>query len=444
MDEAARERLIDIILKIAIGAVTILLFLETVVRVIIDLPAKTDFYSSITQKEIPHYQKIFGLKANAGSTWVHLGWVADPENQKYLVYRDGRDGEKLIATCRYGSALVEQLDPDTAYSFRVRSGDGLFDHRARVRTLGPGAGPVLVPRIASPWRPLFRPRKTGNYINDHAVFRSPDGIWHVIGITAFGDGDYSKEVYFAHATSRLFPPPRGEMEEREPVADFGRLAWAPHAIQEDLLYLWFSPHRAYCALSENGYTWRESGAHSFLPYHPQFRDPMVLRVAEGQWLMYATARDGYYSTVDVYQSFDLRHWQYIGAALTTAFGAERAGATASTESPFVLQTNGRYYLSFTYNNGSFFWHPLLLSMKIWLDRDSYNETLVFQSENPYNFGVYRGRTAPSSLVTILEAHAPEYVFANGRWYITTAGWPWVASLTAGEVAAAEIEWRKSE
>jgi len=28
----------------------------------------------------------------------------------------------------------------------------------------------------------------------------------------------------------------------------------------------------------------------------------------------------------------------------------------------------------------------------------------------------------------------------GSWYITTAGWPWVATLTSGEVAVAALKW----
>jgi len=303
--------------------------------------------------------------------------------------------------------------------------------------------PVMKPVIAGRWRPLFRPEKTGSYINDHTVYRAADGRWHILGITSFGDGDYSKEFYFARGVSDRFPPPPGEtMDELEPVADNGRLAWAPHVIRHGGYFMWYSPHRCFVSESPDGRRWTERTDLSFLPANPQFRDPMVFQAAEGQWLMYCTARDGYYSTVDVYQSFDLRRWQYIRPALAMGFGAEKAGAQASTESPFVLVYRGRYYLSFTYNNGSFFWHPLLLAMKIWPGRESYNDTLVFQSPNPYSFGVYRGKKRPSSLVSRLRAHAPEYVYNNGRWYITTAGWPWAATLTRGECAWAELEWEE--
>lgn len=431
-------------LIIALAVVcTVFLFCELAIRIIIDLPAKTDFYSSIGRDKIASLQQKHGLVANAGDAWIHLGWIADPEREHYTIYRidDGRMFE--IGSTEFGSFLLSPCEPGTSHTLRVASRGGGFDHTVTVRTKKESRAPALIPYIATKWRPLFRPRETGNYMNDHAIFKTRDGTWHIIGITAFGEGDYSKELYFAHGSSREFPPRQGMMTERAPVADYGRLAWAPHVIQEDRLYMWFSPHRAYLATGEDGFRWREERERSFLPYHPQFRDPMVLRVAPGQWLMYATARSGYFSRVDVYQSFDLEHWQYIRPALAMRCGAERSGAQASTESPFVFFHEGRYYLSVTYNNDSFFWNPLLLTMRIWLDRTSYNDTLVFSSENPYSFGEYRGRKRPSRLGAVLQAHAPEYVYAHGRWHITTAGWPWIASLTKGEVAVAELGWRRT-
>lgn len=430
-----------LILSLAVGALALFFVLETVVRMVIDLPAKTDFYSSINREDVPALQKKFGVKTAHGPGWIHLGWVAHPEKELYRIYRLDGDAETPLGETRYGSFLLERVDPGKKYVLRVRSDNDAFDRTVEIVADTAIAGPVYAPRIASSWRPLFRPRQNGDYVNDHTVFRDRNGVWRLVGITAFGDGDYSKEKYFAHGSSPVFPPPPGSMmEEENPVADYGRLAWAPHVVSGDRYYMWYSPHRAYCAVSDDGRAWREDAGLSFLPYNPQFRDPMVLRVADGQWLMYATARDGYYSSIDVYQSFDLRHWQYIRPALSMAYGAERAGAQASTESPFVLRHGGRYYLSFTYNNDSFFWSPLLLTMKFWPERESYNDTLVMQSPNPYSFGVYRGRKNPSSLVAGLRAHAPEYVQVGDRWFITTAGWPWAASITSGEVAVAELEW----
>ncbi|MBN1534457.1 MAG: hypothetical protein JXA20_17415 [Spirochaetes bacterium] len=425
--------------------ILLLLILEVGVRVVIDLPAETDFYSSVKRAEIPELQRRFGVMMNAGGTWVHLGWIADPESGRYAVSRIDGGRETALGETEYGSFLIRGLAPRTSYTFRVRALGGRFLRIVNAVTVGP-EGPAAVPFIATPWRPLFMPSRAGDYINDHTLYRTDDGVWHLVGITSHGQGDYSKEVRFAHGTGRRLFPPAGEaMTEADPVADFGHLAWAPHVLREKgKFHMWFSPHRCYVATSDDGYRWREEKGMEFLPANPQFRDAMVLPVAPGQWLMYATARDGYYSTVDLYQSFDLAHWQYIGAALRTGLGCERAGAQASTESPFVMRRDGRYYLSVTYNNDSFFWNPLLLTLKVWLDRESYNDTLVFSSANPYDFGMYRGRSRPSSLVATLRAHGPEYVREGGRWYLTTAGWPWMASLTRGEVAIAELGWRERE
>jgi hypothetical protein len=46
------------------------------------------------------------------------------------------------------------------------------------------------------------------------------------------------------------------------------------------------------------------------------------------------------------------------------------------------------------------------------------------------------------LLTWLDTHAPEIVYHpdSDSWYITTAGWPWVATLTSGKVAVAPLVW----
>jgi hypothetical protein len=305
-----------------------------------------------------------------------------------------------------------------------------------------GTPPLHVPHIDGPWQELFRPTRSGNYVNDHTVYRDAHGRWRLVGITAAGSGDYARETRFAHGVSDDFPATRS-MREADPVADFGELAWAPHAVVDDgTYYLFWSPHRLHRMQSTDGVAWDEHRIVMQAPFHKFFRDPMILRVADGQWLLYTTARGHFFSRVDVYQSFDLEGWQYIGAALLTGYGSERNAAFASTESPAVVNFRDRYYLSVTYNNDTFFWSALLFAMGMWPDRESYNDTLVFHSDNPYDFDTYRGRSRSPSLLTSLRAHAPEFVHDPERdaWYVTTAGWPWVATLTTGEVAVAPLRW----
>ncbi len=169
---------------------------------------------------------------------------------------------------------------------------------------------------------------------------------------------------------------------------------------------------------------------------------MVLQVAEDQWLLYTTARGAYFSQVDIYQSFNLHEWQYIRTALLSTWGSERNSPFASMESPFVVPYRDDYYLFLTYNNDSAFWHGILMLYKIWLHPESYNDTLVFYANNPYDFGIYRGLEDTPNLVARLKAHAPEIVHIeeSEQWFITTAGWPWVSTLTKGEVALASLVW----
>jgi sucrose-6-phosphate hydrolase SacC (GH32 family) len=194
--------------------------------------------------------------------------------------------------------------------------------------------------------------------------------------------------------------------------------------------------------SQDGIHWTNHRVTMPAPFHKFFRDPMVLQVADDQWLLYTTARGAYFSQVDIYQSFDLEHWQYIRTALRGSWGSERNAPFASMESPFVTRYHDHYYLTLTYNNDSFFWPAILLLFHIWLRPHTYNDTLVFHAANPYDFGTYRGRKRSPTLLTCLEAHAPEIIYQpqNRQWYITTAGWPWVATLTAGEVACARLTW----
>jgi len=425
-----------------LGALILWLVLEAVVRVYVEAPLSSDFYGSIPRAEVAEWQARYGVQATAGPGWVHLGWIANPEAETYRIERRTAQGWQAVGQAQFGSFLWRG-EGGSFRVWRVPKKGGEAALLGEVEALPTeGSPPLFVPRIAGKWQLLFKPTQYGFYINDHTVFQDAAGNWRLVGITSRTDGDYNQEKYFAVAVSEDFPPPNG-MREQPPVADFGELAWAPHVVYAQGRYhMFWSPHQLHQMASADGITWQSHRVTMSAPYHKFFRDAMVLQVAENQWLLYTTARGAYYSQVDLYQSFDLEHWQYIRTALGSGWGSERNSAFASMESPFVLQYRGRYYLSLTYNNDSFFWPAILMLFRIWPDKASYNETLVFHSDNPYDFGVYRGKSRSPTLLTRLEAHAPEWVYHAGRdqWYITTAGWPWVATLTSGEVAVAPIAW----
>ena len=437
------KRLARGILIAAAALLVLWLVLEIGLRLYVELPLKTDFYGSIKREDTSSLQQQSGVRVCSGPGWVHLGWIAHPENETYRVDRLFVTEWDTLGTASFGSYFSR----DTGGRYRVWAIplDG-----AEPRLLGEvdaATGPVkdaalYKPVIAGSWQVLFKPQVHGYYINDHAVYRDAKGDWRLAGITHKSDGNYNEEKYFAVGASREFPPDK-VMAEDNPVADFGELAWAPHVISENgTYYMFWSPHRLERMVSTDGVSWGQRETVLDAPYHRFFRDGMVLKVSQGQWLLYTTARDQFFSRVDIYQSFDLRYWQYIGSALQSTCGSERNSPFASTESPFVMQYRDRYYLSLTYNNDTFFWNGLLLPLKVWPDRPSYNDTLVFQSDNPYDFGVYAGRNNTPALIAGLNAHGPEFIYLpdKDRWYITTAGWPWISTLTAGEAAVAPLQW----
>lgn len=420
-----------------------ILFLWLVVEVVMrSLPYKHGFYGFLPPEYLPQLQRASGVKLVKGHNWFHLGWIADPDFEYYRVEKWYGDGWDEVARTSFGSYL------GYAESGRWRV-IAVHKGKSQTRMVGmldvemEGEAPeVYIPRISGDWRRLFRPEKSGRYINDHAVYQSADGEWRLIGITSQTNGDYAAERHFATARSAEFPP-QAEMLEGDPIADFGEQAWAPDVLEhEGVFHLYWSPHKLHQMTSPDGIHWEDHRVLLEKPFHKYFRDAYVVQVAKDQWLLYATARGRFFSQIDIYQSFDLENWQYIRPALRSDYGSERNSAYASMESPQVMQLKGRYYLSTTYNNGTTFISALMLKMKKWLRSQTYNNTLVFHSSNPYDFGVYRGKRRSSTLLTNLETHAPCWIHmpAEDKWFITTAGWPWASAITSGEVSIAALTW----
>ena len=94
--------------------------------------------------------------------------------------------------------------------------------------------------------------------------------------------------------------------------------------------------------------------------------------------------------------------------------------------PVVLKKDGMYYLFVTYTDSS---------------SETYNNTLVFCSENPENFGEYNGESDGAKPIAKISAHAPEIIEENGKYYITTCGWPDKPIPHKGCVSIATLEWK---
>lgn len=423
--------------------VILFIVIEVGLPIYVESPLKSgDFYSSLPKDVIQQRQAEIGLQIASGTGWAHLAWIADPDQETYIIEQQ-KDGQWVqVTSVSYGSYLVSEVGEHHLRVSAQKSDGSRSVLGEATLVVEPNANQVYVPSIEGQWQPLFLP---DTYANDHTVFFNDVlNKWQVISITSENQqGDYNLEKHFAvgYSDGPDFPPAT-PIRESEQIVDTGQLAWAPHAIKaNDKFYLFWSPHTFYQMESSDGKTWDPAYVSMQVPFHKFFRDPMVMKVADNQWILYTTAKgETGKSRVDLYQSFNLKEWQYIGTALDSGSGSERNSPFASTESPFVFQYEGRYYLSVTYNNETLALYGLLLPLRIWPNPASYNETLVFTSPNPYDFGVYYGRNSKSqTYLTQLETHAPEYIQTpQGNWYITTAGWPWIASLTKGEIAVAAL------
>jgi beta-fructofuranosidase len=156
---------------------------------------------------------------------------------------------------------------------------------------------------------------------------------------------------------------------------------------------------------------------------------MIFRLDDDSWLLYSTGKRGRSSSVSVCISENLRDWRFVRHALVTTPDAPRNPSWAATESPFVFRHGGAYWLSITYTRS--FGGPA-----------EYHDTLLFRSENPFDFGTYTGDAREPA--ARLYAHAPEYLHDpdTNRWWITSCGWPGelFQPVIPGSVAIRELDW----
>ncbi|MFI1657019.1 family 43 glycosylhydrolase [Streptomyces sp. NPDC020472] len=233
------------------------------------------------------------------------------------------------------------------------------------------------------------------------------GRWHLFGIVGYGAPrgeapDSSAETSFAHASA---PTPQGPWTAHPDAltvapSSFGEEhLWAPHVVEADgRFWMFYAAGGADgaaidLATSTDLFDWTRE------PSGPLFRglaarDPMVLRVG-GEWVMYYTelSGPGGHHVVAYRRSADLVRWSEPGVAFTDA----STDTTVSvTESPYVVERDGWYYLFIGPRNG-------------------YTGTDVLASRDPFRFDL----TGPAGHVP---GHAVE-VFADGdTWWASAAGW----------------------
>lgn len=283
---------------------------------------------------------------------------------------------------------------------------------------------MKIPYISGEWKILLQPEKYGNYVNDHTIVKGPDGFWHLYGITSSSGYSY-EERYFVHGKGECLDKP---FEEVGKSIDTGTLAWAPCVISKDEnYYMFYGPSPSKLAVSFDMYEWY--GYNLTLNNEPVMgahRDHFVLKIDDNRYVMYVTGVQNKKSAVSCFTSCDLINWYFEGFALTSGDNAPLNPGWGAMESPFVLKKDGLYYMFITYTDSS---------------DETYNDTLVFCSENPLDFGRYNGGMGGAVPITSLKAHAPEIIEENGRTYITTCGWRDKPVVHKGCVSIAELEWK---
>jgi sucrose-6-phosphate hydrolase SacC (GH32 family) len=260
------------------------------------------------------------------------------------------------------------------------------------------------------------------YVNDHTFVRDGDGVWHLFGITHAEPARPHDERHLAHATA---PTLRGPWTKRpfalsaDPAWNESVL-WAPHVVRHDGRFWMFvcgggpSPteFRIQLATSDDCASWTRHAENPLIVDGYEARDPMVLRVG-GRWVLYYTAtssRTGGHHVVVATESADLVHWRGRRIVYTDPCTGTYGGPT---ESPFVVERAGRYYLFIGPD-----WEGLLRSHERTgrYDPKAYRRTRVLESDDPFAFSL-------ASQVGTLDAHAAEVVVdETGVSWVSHCGW----------------------
>ena len=283
---------------------------------------------------------------------------------------------------------------------------------------------MKIPYIDGDWRVLFKPIQNGDYVNDHSIVKAEDGKWHLFGISSFTGIPYH-ERYFVHGVGESL---EGEFIEVGKTIDRGTPAWAPCLIErEGNFYMFYGPSPTSLAVSFDMYEW--FGTNVTLKNEPLMgahRDHFVLKIDENSYIMYVVGVYQRRGAVSCFTSSDLLTWDFAGYALTSGEKAPLTPAWGAFESPYVIEKDGLYYLFITYTDCS---------------DETYNDTLVFCSENPKSFGEYNGEADGAVPITHLFGHASEVLVENGNYYITTCGWKNKPNPNKGTVSIARLKWK---
>ena len=258
------------------------------------------------------------------------------------------------------------------------------------------------------------------YINDHCFIQGADGTWHMFGITHAEPANPLQERIFAHATAPILDGPwtkqAGVMEYDPTIGETH--VWAPFVVKDkDTYYMFYcaggaahDQYRLNVATSKDLWNWTRHPGNPVVVDGFDARDPMVARIGD-QWVLYYCATSepkGGNHIVVAMTSDDLIHWKDRKVVFVHPNKGTSGGPT---ESPYVVQHNGKYYLFLCTNA-------------------PYDNTAVYVSDSPFQWDIV-------NKVGSFPAHAAEVIEGpGGKWYVSRAGWG------KGGLYLAELTWLK--
>lgn len=238
------------------------------------------------------------------------------------------------------------------------------------------------------------------YINDHCFFVDPENRIHWFGI----NNPYPEDGhYYAPGTHRHIG---------HAVADrpFGSWTAMPDAFSlpddttecvgacfvaaqgEHYVMLYGFNTGLSTAVSSDLQTWKKQPELGVIDLGPGTRDPCLLKLANGTWLLYCAAAHEGAGAVALASSTDLVTWKQEEPALVSDVHAHYG----PLESPFVLEREDLFYLFLNHSHRQ------------------YEETLVFESPDPYHFDW-------NHPICTIFAHAAEMLTWEGQSYISHCG-----------------------
>lgn len=283
----------------------------------------------------------------------------------------------------------------------------------------PAPDPDAVSRgaVQGPMTHIFDTSPFGpTYVNDHTLVQARDGTWHLFGIFHREPIGEDTEVDFVHAVAQEPDPARWDVGAFEAAPAPYTLAltadptlgethlWAPHVVAAEGRY-WMmyqgggkdGDHASMrLAESEDLYRWSRVADVPLFEDVCHARDPMLVR-RDGAWALYytrCTSTTKRISGVAYRFSRNLVDWGEPHMALTLPDTPPMPNS-GYTESPFVFERGGYWYLSVDS-------YPI-----------AWDATVVYRSLGPFAF--------PSEPFTRLRAHAAEWVMSGDRTFVTHAG-----------------------